>query len=107
MDYCSSIQVYIISIFQNPTYRCNSLSTVHREYAALMGIGQYDWAEDVFQARINSPVIPSDVAVRKAMIVHHLNPPQAKAVLSSLGTKGFSLIQGYVSGFAFAFYVTQ
>jgi senataxin len=88
-----------ISVFRNLTYKCNSLSTVHREYAALMGIGQYDWAEDIFQARINSPVIPSDEAVRKAMIAHHLNPPQAKAVISSLGTKGFSLIQGYVSDF--------
>ena len=93
--------------FQNLTYKCNSLSTVHREYAALMGIGQYDWAEDIFQAHINPPVIPSEAAIRKAMNVHHLNPPQAKAVLSSLGTKGFSLIQGYGPGFPFAFNVTQ
>lgn len=61
-----------------------------------MGIGQYDWADTVFQARMNSPATPSEPSIQNAMAAYRLNYPQARAVLSSLETAGFSLIQGYV-----------
>ncbi|KAG8831893.1 DEAD-box type RNA helicase [Serendipita sp. 399] len=71
-----------------------SLSTIHREYAALMGMGTYECAEAVLRAQINTPIVPSDSDVRRAMEAHRLNYPQARAVLSSMKTRGFSLIQG-------------
>ncbi|KAG8858629.1 DEAD-box type RNA helicase [Serendipita sp. 411] len=71
-----------------------SLSTIHREYTALMGMGTYECAEAVFRAQINSPLAPSDPDIRHAMEMHRLNYPQARAILSSMRTRGFSLIQG-------------
>jgi len=73
-----------------------SLSTVHREYAALMGMNHYDWADAVYEARIDAPVIPAESHIRKVMVAQRLNNPQARAVIASLETPGFSLIQGCV-----------
>lgn len=71
-----------------------SLSTVHREYAALMGMNHYDWADAVYKPQIGTPMTPTEPQIRKAMVAHKLNYPQARAVVSSLETRGFSLIQG-------------
>ena len=73
-----------------------SLSTIHREYAALMGMNHYDWADVVYESRIDAPVIPAESHIRKVMAAQRLNNPQARAVVASLETPGFSLIQGYV-----------
>ncbi|KIM30010.1 hypothetical protein M408DRAFT_22437 [Serendipita vermifera MAFF 305830] len=74
--------------------RVFNLSTAHREYAALMGMHHYDWADAVYKPHIGTPAVPTESQIRKAMVAHKLNHPQAKAVLSSLETTGFSLIQG-------------
>jgi senataxin len=61
-----------------------------------MGLPYYDAFDVIMQPTLNpSPnMLESDIL--KAMEAHKLNHPQAKAVLSALATKGFSLIQGSV-----------
>jgi senataxin len=62
-----------------------------------MGMNNYDWADAVYGSRIDAPVVPAESQIRKIMQTQKLNNPQARAVISSLETLGFSLIQGYVS----------
>jgi len=61
-----------------------------------MGLPYYDAFNTIMQPTLIPPPNLSESDVRQAMEGHKLNRPQAKAVLSALGTKGFSLIQGSV-----------
>jgi senataxin len=72
-----------------------SLSTLHREYAALMSLPYYDLAEPILHPQLskNSNVDPKEV--QQTMLAYSVNEPQAVAISSSLRTEGFALIQGY------------
>ncbi|KAH8104550.1 SEN1 N terminal-domain-containing protein [Cristinia sonorae] len=71
-----------------------SLTTLHREYAALMGLPYYDLCKYILRPELaHKPSIGSE-EVRQTMSAYKLNEPQAKAVLNSMNTDGFSLIQG-------------
>ncbi len=71
-----------------------SLTTMHREFAALMAAPYFDLFADVIKARVApKPTLTSD-EVRKAMQGYQVNEPQARAILGSLAVEGFSLIQG-------------
>jgi len=61
-----------------------------------MGLPYYGAFDIIMQPTLNPPPNVLEGDIRKAMEAHKLNHPQAKAVLSALGTKGFSLIQGSV-----------
>ena len=71
-----------------------SLSTIHREYAALTALPYYDLFDHVLRPKLSPiPVInPKDI--KEAMALHKLNEPQAVAILGSMQTEGFALIQG-------------
>lgn len=71
-----------------------SLSTIHREYAALVSLPYYDYVDMILQPRLSMPpqVDPKDI--QNAMSKYGINEPQANAILSSLNMSGFSLIQG-------------
>jgi senataxin len=72
------------------------LSTLHREYAALVALPYYDLYEKILRPQLSPiPVInPNDI--NKTMSIYNVNKPQAVAILGSLQTDGFALIQGYV-----------
>jgi senataxin len=74
-----------------------SLSTINREYAALTTAEYYDLVDEVLTATSARVSPPPEQRVREAMQAHRLNEPQAKAILASLSTPGFSLIQGWVT----------
>ncbi|EJC98117.1 uncharacterized protein FOMMEDRAFT_97735 [Fomitiporia mediterranea MF3/22] len=77
------------------TWRLNLvLTTLHREYAALMALPYYDMVDIILQPRLADPVIPSGDELQRTMKAYRVNEPQAKAIISSMQTKGFSLIQG-------------
>lgn len=61
-----------------------------------MGLPYYDAFDMIMQPTLNPFPNVSESDIRQAMEGHKLNHPQAKAILSALGTKGFSLIQGSV-----------
>ncbi|KAG9121572.1 DEAD-box type RNA helicase [Ceratobasidium sp. 392] len=74
--------------------RIYSLSTINREYAALTTAEYYDLFDEVISARSATRTNLSDQRAKDAMRAHRINEPQAKAILSALGSTGFSLIQG-------------
>ncbi|EST05413.1 Helicase Sen1, N-terminal [Kalmanozyma brasiliensis GHG001] len=71
-----------------------SLTTLHREFAALMAAPHYDLFSDVIRARVAPKVTLAADEVKKTMQGYQVNEPQARAILGSLATEGFSLIQG-------------
>ncbi|KAI0785263.1 SEN1 N terminal-domain-containing protein [Abortiporus biennis] len=71
-----------------------SLTTLHREYAALMAIPYYDMCETIMRSVLNNPSQPDSKEIQQTMKTYNLNEPQAKAILSAMTTEGFSLIQG-------------
>lgn len=59
-----------------------------------MGLAYYDLFESIIKpAPVKLPTIPND-RIQKAMKSYSLNEPQAAAILGSLDTEGFALIQG-------------
>jgi senataxin len=72
------------------------LSTLHREYAALLSL-QYNGLCDF----ILNPILPKAPEpewneVQETMALGNLNEPQAIAILKAMKTNGFTLIQGSV-----------
>lgn len=73
-----------------------SLSTLHREYAALMAMPHYDCTDFILKPRLPKPRPVDQKEVQLNMTKYNVNEPQARAIISALRTDGFSLIQGYV-----------
>ncbi|TFK52558.1 hypothetical protein OE88DRAFT_1796188 [Heliocybe sulcata] len=71
-----------------------SLRTLHREYAALMGLSFYDSADVILHPRLLSKPHFDGREIRQAQGAYKVNEPQATAILSSLKNEGFTLIQG-------------
>lgn len=72
-----------------------SLSTIAREYAALKALPYYDLYAEIMRPQLAGvPYLPA-VQVEQAMKAYHVNEPQAIAILGSMRTDGFSLVQGY------------
>ena len=73
----------------------HSLSTLKREYAALVALPYYDHVDSILRAKLPAPVRVDHRDVEQAMTAYQVNEPQAKAIVMSMNTEGFSLIQGY------------
>jgi senataxin len=73
------------------------LSTLHREYAALIALPYYDLYEKVLRPQLSPipAITPNDI--NQTMSNCNVNKPQAVAILGSLQADGFALIQGYVA----------
>ncbi|KAI0648078.1 SEN1 N terminal-domain-containing protein [Trametes meyenii] len=71
-----------------------SLSTLIREYAALMALPHYDLLDSVLHAQLSKPSKVDAGELQRVMNTYNVNEPQANAILKSLGTEGFALIQG-------------
>ncbi|KAI0354940.1 hypothetical protein OH77DRAFT_1542922 [Trametes cingulata] len=71
-----------------------SLSTLIREYAALMALPHYDLLESVLHTELPRPSKVDPREVERVMNAYKVNEPQANAILKSLSTEGFALIQG-------------
>ncbi|KAK2465188.1 hypothetical protein APHAL10511_002542 [Amanita phalloides] len=71
-----------------------SLSTIHREYAALKSLPYYDYVHMILRPQLPMPPKVDTKDVQDAMSTYGINEPQANAILSSLDMSGFSLIQG-------------
>ncbi|KAJ1033391.1 hypothetical protein NDA13_001382 [Ustilago tritici] len=71
-----------------------SLTTLDREYGALMVAPHLHLFSDVIKGRVAPKATLAAEEVRKAMQEYQVNEPQARAILGSLATEGFSPIQG-------------
>jgi senataxin len=72
------------------------LSTLHREYAALVALPYYDLSDVIFNPRLVKPIIDKR-EVRASMEKYGVNEPQAGAIVGAMNAEGFLLIQGCVS----------
>lgn len=71
-----------------------SLSTLHREYGALVSLQYNDICGFILQPSLPIPPTVNKRDVEETMQKFKLNEPQATAILKALKTQGFSLIQG-------------
>ena len=72
-----------------------SLTTLHREFGALVGMPYYDMRDTILRSSLQKVGEPDSSELQKTMKLYNLNEPQSKAILNALRTEGFSLIQGY------------
>ena len=70
----------------------HSLTTIHREYAALMALPYIDLSNAILKARATRSPSPDPTEVRRTMQTYNVNEPQATAILKSLYGDGFALI---------------
>lgn len=71
-----------------------SLSTLHREYGALVALPHYDLFQTILTPKL-SVVPPLELQeVKNTMSAYSVNEPQARAIIGSLKIDGFALIQG-------------
>ncbi|KAF5385735.1 hypothetical protein D9757_005459 [Collybiopsis confluens] len=75
-------------------FRQNSLSTLHREYAALVAAEYYDFADWILRPHLSLPSKVDSREIQQVAEKYKVNEPQAKAIASALKTDGFVLIQG-------------
>ncbi|OAV97590.1 hypothetical protein PTTG_01906 [Puccinia triticina 1-1 BBBD Race 1] len=71
-----------------------SLSTTHREWAALRSLPYLTLGNDILQAYATTPTPIAEEYLTKVMRCQKVNEPQGRAIISALATPGFSLIQG-------------
>ena len=81
------------SIKQNAD-RPGSLSTLHREYGALLSLQHNDLLSFILKPSLSVAPQVASKELRETMDAYKVNEPQAAAILKSLNTTGFSLIQG-------------
>ncbi|THH12551.1 hypothetical protein EW146_g7587 [Bondarzewia mesenterica] len=81
----------------NSTWRISkvlSLSTLHREYGALVAMPCYDHADFFLRPQLSKKPYVDDKEIQQTMAKYNVNEPQAVAIASSMRTEGFTLIQG-------------
>lgn len=68
--------------------------TVEREYSSLKGLPYYDLCDEILAGKPSKPVEVSEDEAKAMVKNNNLNISQARAILASSKTEGFSLIQG-------------
>jgi hypothetical protein len=98
MAYQQSFQVCsLLSSCRIVIHGLASLSTIHREYAALMALPYYQFFDTVLRPRLNNAAVADVTELRRIMTEYQVNEPQAIAISTALRTEGFTLIQGLSS----------
>ncbi|KAG2359476.1 SEN1 N terminal-domain-containing protein [Suillus spraguei] len=71
-----------------------SLSTLHREYGALVALPHYDFFQMILTPKLSVMPPFEQREVQHTMSAYNVNEPQARAIIGSLKIDGFALIQG-------------
>ncbi|KAF9534475.1 SEN1 N terminal-domain-containing protein [Crepidotus variabilis] len=71
-----------------------SLSTLHREYAALLSLQYNEVCDFIIKPQLPKCPEPELKVVQSTMEAQQVNEPQAKAIIRSINSSGFTLIQG-------------
>jgi senataxin len=72
------------------------LSTLHREYAALLSLQYTSLCDFILNPVLPKAPEPVRNEIQETMAFGNLNEPQAIAILKAMKTSGFTLIQGLV-----------
>lgn len=76
--------------------RTTGLTTIEREYCSLMALPYYDLQSEILGAIPSLVSQPSASAIANVVDTYGVNESQAKAIICTKTSSGFSLIQGYV-----------
>ncbi|RCK64592.1 Helicase SEN1 [Candida viswanathii] len=74
--------------------RVMQMVTIEREYSSLKGLQYYDLVDSIILATPNKPIEISDEDAERMRKVYRVNDSQAKAIMGTYKSDGFSLIQG-------------
>lgn len=74
--------------------RVMQMVTIEREYSSLKGLPYYDLCDSILLSRPNIPIDISDSDADRMLSLYDVNRSQAKAIMGSYNSDGFSLIQG-------------
>lgn len=85
-----------LSLFSS-SVASSSLTTIHREYAALQNVGYLDLLDEILSPSPPPPPVTDPRSLAQTMKAFEVNEPQAKAIQGALKTVGFSLVQGSVA----------
>ena len=55
----------------------------------------YDLRDEILTAKPSKVEEPTESQIEKTVALYKVNEPQAKAIISSVSSTGFTLIQGY------------
>ncbi|CAX42978.1 helicase, putative [Candida dubliniensis CD36] len=68
--------------------------TIEREFSSLKGLQYYDLADSIISATPNKPIEIEEEDAEKMRKIYHVNDSQARAIMGTFKSEGFSLIQG-------------
>lgn len=71
-----------------------SLSTINREYAALLSLPYLNCLPNIMASRVDKVPPVDSTEIQRAMSTLSVNMPQATAIVSAMKAEGFVLIQG-------------
>lgn len=74
--------------------KVSSLTTLEREYGALLGLQYFDLCDEVIKAKPSPLLKYSENQLAPLMANYNINSAQAKAVRSAIDNDAFTLIQG-------------
>ncbi|KAI5968388.1 SEN1 [Candida margitis] len=74
--------------------RVMQMVTAEREYSSLQGLQYYDLVDSIISAIPTAPTQVADKDVEHMLKLYDVNMSQAKAIIGSYSSEGFSLIQG-------------
>lgn len=74
--------------------KLDSITTLEREFGALMGLQYYDLCDEIIQARPSPLLSYTEKTLGPLISNYNLNTAQAKAVKSAIDNDAFTLIQG-------------
>lgn len=77
--------------------------TIEREYASLKTLPYYDLKTKILSGESAEVEEPSSANINDVKKSFDVNESQARAIICSNNTSGFSLIQGYAANFSFSF----
>lgn len=90
-----SMHTYLVPLAEFHVLRTVSLTTIEREYCSLRALQYYDLRTEILNAMPTEAQTVSIERIRNTVSTYNVNESQAKAIISSHSSKGFSLIQGY------------
>lgn len=74
--------------------RVMQMVTIEREYSSLKGLPYYDLSDAIFKGEPTKTLNISDEETNKMLALHQVNKSQARAIIGTSNSEGFSLIQG-------------
>lgn len=77
--------------------KVSSLTTLEREYGALLGLQYFDLCDEVIKAKPSPLLKYSENQLSPLMANYNINSAQAKAVRSAIDNDAFTLIQGWAT----------